>query len=97
MGLGGVGLMGVGPGGRPGGINPAWLSGVPGLAQRLPFQFVPGRGGPLGGAGLVGGLPPGAGLLGGLPNGGVGGGVRLGGLPPNLRPQLNPRFAGYRF
>ena len=45
-------------------------------------------------AGVVGGLPPGAGgLLGGLPNGGV----RLGGLPPNLRPQLNPRFPGYRF
>ena len=94
MGLGGVPLMGVGPGGRPGGMNPTWLSGVPGLAQRLPFQFVAGRGGPLGGAGLVGGLPPGAGgLLGGLPNGGV----RLGGLPPNLRPQLNPRFPGYRF
>ena len=96
MGLGGVGLMGVGPRGQPAGMNPAWLSGVPGLAQRLPFPFVGGRGGPLGRAGLLGGLPPGGGLLGGV--GGLSnGGVRLGGLPPNLRPQLNPRFPGYRF
>merc|ERR1719209_2097950 len=55
MGLGGVGLMGVVPGGRPGGINPAWRSGVPGLGQRMPFQFVAGRGAPIGAAGLVGG------------------------------------------
>ena len=94
MGLGGVGLMGVVPGGRPGGINPAWRSGVPGLGQRMPFQFVAGRGGPIGAAGLVGGPQPGGGLLGGLPGGG---GVGIGGLPPNLRPQLNPRFPGYRF
>jgi DnaJ family protein C protein 7 len=65
LGLGGVGLMGVGPGGRPGGISPAWLSGVPGVAQRLPFPFAGpvGRGGgPLGG--LLGGLPGAGGLLG---------------------------------
>ena len=93
MGLGGVGLMGVGPGGRPGGIQPAWLSGVPGVAQRLPFPFMAqgGRGGPLGGVGLMGGLPGGAGLLGGLPGG-------RGGLGAALRPgQPNPRFPGYRF
>ena len=94
MGLGGVGLIGVVPGGRPGGINQAWRSGVPGLGQRMPFQFVAGRGGPIGAAGLVGGPQPGGGLLGGLPGGG---GVGIGGLPPNLRPQLNPRFPGYRF
>lgn len=95
MGMGG--LMGVGPRGQPGGLNPAWLSGVAGVPRvpgsgSLPsglLGFPPGAGlgaaglsGLLGSQGLLGGLPGGAGLL----------GAGLGG-----RPQLNPRFPGYRY
>ena len=82
LGMPNIGLVGVGPGGRPGGLPPAWLSGVPGVAQRLPFM-VPGARGPLGSMGLLGGLPNGSGLLGGPPRAG-------------MRPHLNPRFP-YRF